>query len=176
MSGIVNSAGSKSGVIERKETSAIRYRLASGSTGAQDPLDGWELSLPVEFSVGYTYSSTLVTHSSGVFTFGQTGYYSISSIITGQQQTNDATWAKISHEMTDSSGVDWGAVTFNYTALALNAYSSISNTSLVKVEDLAVDKFKITSVSEDVTTYWQFEGTGAAPTQSYIDFIRLGGL
>ena len=181
MSGIINSAGSKSGVIGRKEMSVIRWRLnASPGTNNQatfgDTSD-WIVSESLEFAVGYFGSPTLVTEASGIFSFTETGYYQIASHVNAEQTAGDARWVKCIHSLSNNGTAGtFSAVTEGFTNQLDNHKSHIDQSSLVKVTNLSNDKFKmeVTCENENIT-HWMYTGTGGLNV-TYIDFIKLGGL
>ena len=82
MSGIINSVGSKSGVIGSNEPEADCWRLTdtqNGGTGNHEPL-GASGSGTLERDDTYGYSESLgagMTESSGIFTFPTTGYWHV---------------------------------------------------------------------------------------------------
>ena len=185
MSGIVNRIGAKSGIIKRKEPSVIRWRL-NGDPGAnaQDPLGStadWIVSdgvseNPVEFATGYFGSPTLVTEASGIFSFTETGYYYISSLVATQQFAANTLWIRCYHKLSNNgSGGTYSFTSSSFSSQNDSEYSHIPVQSLVKVDDIANDHFKLVVDRATANPEWLYSAT-AGENLTYIDFIKLGGL
>ena len=151
MSGIIGSAGLKSGIVGAPMQTLVIWRMVNNETkGHQDPLGGggsdWELSDDIE-SEFYLGSSTQITESSGVFSFGSTGYWNIRG---GFECTN---YTDTVQNMTVKFLVSNNGAAGTFTSVAQTAYadSSISTgytdtincECLLKITSTTNDKFKV---------------------------------
>ena len=160
--------------------SMVVWRMVNSETkGDQNPLGAggsdWELSDDIE-SEFYLGSSTQITESSGVFSFGSTGYWNIRGGF-DSSNTTDTVQNMTVKFMASNNGAGG---TFTAVAQAAYADSSISTgyndtiycECLLKVTNTTNDKFKVYQAA-DPDTYILGSGTF---NRSYVVFQKLANI
>ena len=131
MSGIIGSAGSKSGIIGKIMPTSIIWRMVNSETkDHQSPLGAggsdWEIADDNENEF-YLGSSTQITESSGIFAFGSTGYWSIRGYFT-IGNADDTTVNTTMRMMTSNNGSGG-----TYSTMTQTVWANTSPTTFIKL-------------------------------------------
>ena len=127
MSGIVNSAGSKSGVISEHAPEIHEWLLSASFDGSAftdwNAMTGWVV-MPTTY--GYSTIGGDMTESSGVFTFPRTGVYFISHRLS-IKQNNGTNKCAMFASTTINNGSSWGwgqgSCQITHAGSMVNSYS-----------------------------------------------------
>ena len=160
--------------------SMVVWRMVNTETkGDQNPLGGggsdWELSDDTENEF-YLGSATQVTEANGIFSFGSTGYWHINGGFTCSNNTDTV------HNMTmklqasnNGSGGTWtdiGVALYQSSSEGVGYGQTITCSMLIKVTDIANDKFKCYQAADpDTLTF----GNGSY-NFTYVSFHKLANI
>ena len=160
MSGIINSVGSKSGVIGSNEPEADCWRLTghesngnSYITGDAEPLGGGTNKGALERDDTYGFSGALgagMTHSSGVFTFPTSGYWHVNFHMECQYVASDAgryTYLSVS----TNAGSNWNTASTGRVMLLGGSFAGCSTNKIIDVTDTGQVKVKFGVVGSAAT-------------------------
>jgi len=172
--GLDFSAASK-GVFKGLE--AVIWRMVnSESAGAQDPLGAggadWELADDLE-TENYLGAVGLVTESSGIFSFGSTGYWLTMLVATGSNGIANDLSLRAEIVLTDDNGVGWTSIAYSAVSVLSGGEGNISCLTLLKIEDVANDKIKFKQNTSQGSGYF-FGSTDINYT--YALFMKLADL
>lgn len=138
--------------------------------------DTWTLLTPFARSSGSGLGNieTYVSSSSGIFSFSQTGYYSIEFIGYLKRTNHLVQYAGTSIWMTTNDS-SYTELNESYTNLqdTGNAYGNTSNKVIVDITDTSQCKVKFMAQSSDAGGLDVQAGSGL-PMKNYATFIRIG--
>ena len=138
--------------------------------------DTWTLLTPFTRSSGSGLGNieTYVSSSSGIFSFSQTGYYSIefNGYLKRSNHLNQYAGTSIYMTTDDST---YNQLSESYTNLqdTSNAYGNTSNKVIVDITDTSQCKVKFMAQSSDAGGL-SMQGASALPMKNYATFIRIG--
>jgi len=164
-------AGSASGIgITNAEQ---HHQTATVSVASADT---WTLLTPFTRSSGSGLGNieTYVSSSSGIFSFSQTGYYSIEFIGYLKRSNHLVQYAGTSIWMTTDDST-YNQLSESYTNLqdTSNAYGNTSNKVIVDITDTSQCKVKFMAQSSDAGGL-SMQGGSGLPIKNYATFIRIG--
>jgi hypothetical protein len=175
--GVDFSADSK-GVFQGIES--IVWRMVnSESAGGQNPLGGggsdWEIADDTETEF-YLGSVSSVTESSGIFSFGSTGYWKV--VFYGRGLTtvtyDSAFEVEIDACSDFTTGPSWTTISNATQGLfASTAYASLSALAMLKITDTAEQKIKFLQLSGSGNSF--FSGNGTL-NRTYANFMKLADI
>ena len=138
--------------------------------------DTWTLLTPFTRSSGSGLGNieTYVSSSSGIFSFSQTGYYSIEFNGYLKRSNHLVQYAGTSIYMTTDDST-YNQLSESYTNLqdTSNAYGNTSNKVIVDITDTSQCKVKFMAQSSDAGGL-SMQGASALPMKNYATFIRIG--
>jgi len=138
--------------------------------------DTWTLLTPFTRSSGSGLGNieTYVSSSSGIFSFSQTGYYSIefNGYLKRSNHLNQYAGTSIYMTTDDST---YNQLSESYTNLqdTSNAYGNTSNKVIVDITDTSQCKVKFMAQTSDAGGL-SMQGASALPMKNYATFIRIG--
>ena len=138
--------------------------------------DTWTLLTPFTRSSGSGLGNieTYVSSSSGIFSFSQTGYYSIefNGYLKRSNHLNQYAGTSIYMTTDDST---YNQLSESYTNLqdTSNAYGNTSNKVIVDITDTSQCKVKFMAQTSDAGGISMQAGSGL-PMKNYATFIRIG--
>jgi phosphohistidine swiveling domain-containing protein len=155
--------------------SSIVWRMVNNeSNGDQNPLGAsgsdWEISddTLTEDTLG---SSTQVTESSGIFSFGSTGYWFIN--YHGQATDSNQSRVGMQCHATENNGGAWTDIANAWAQTENGEISNCSGTVLLKIADISNDKIKFLQDQNSGNGFLQGSGTLNA---TYVSFTKLSEL
>ena len=184
---IIKQSGSSISIGESGDTINVSgSALTQGITNAEQhqqtatvslaSADTWTLLTPFTRSSGSGLGNieTYVSSSSGIFSFSQTGYYSIEFIGYLKRTNHLIQYAGTSIWMTTNDS-SYTELNESYTNLqdTGNAYGNTSNKVIVDITDTSQCKVKFMAQSSDAGGLDLQAGSGL-PMKNYVTFIRIG--
>jgi hypothetical protein len=166
---------------------AVKWGLLTSEYGSKDPVgDGasdWIFhdadTTNVSAPAGFMGSNTLVSHSSGIWSFAETGYYMIWAIFltifnTGGSSAYNYCMIKTSHDYT--TGPTWyvqgEANQFTTTA---GQQTSVNFHTLLKITNIAEQKFKFVSTLQGGSGQYIL-GQSTRGDASIFTVLKLGNI
>ena len=184
---IIKQSGSSISIGESGDTINVSgSALTQGITNAEQhqqtasvslsSADTWTLLTPFARSSvsGLGNIETYVSSSSGIFSFSQTGYYSIEFNGYLKRSNHLVQYAGTSIYMTTDDST-YNQLSESYTNLqdTSNAYGNTSNKVIVDITDTSQCKVKFMAQTSDAGGISMQAGTGL-PMKNYATFIRIG--
>ena len=155
-------------------TNAEQHHLTSNIN--IDSADTWTLLTPFTRSSGSGLGNieTYVSSSSGIFSFSQTGYYSIEFNGYLKRSNHLVQYAGTSIWMTTNDS-SYTELAESYTNLqdTGNAYGNTSNKVIVDITDTSQCKVKFMAQSSDAGGL-SMQGGSGLPIKNYATFLRIG--
>ena len=151
---------------------ATQFQLTANHTGDTDPVTNWGLAL----ETGQGTLGTAVSHSSGIFTFPDEGYWLV--MINSQWTTgNSQRFANVVTHATTDNGSNWTVVNRAYGSPgeihSVNNMHGAHGSTLIDVTDKAQVKIKFSSDLEDTANSNYLAG-GTDANYTTCQFIKLG--
>jgi hypothetical protein len=184
---IIKQSGSSISIGESGDTINVSgSALTQGITNAEQhhqtanitisSADTWTLLTPFTRSSGSGLGNieTYVSSSSGIFSFSQTGYYSIEFIGYLKRSNHLNQYAGTSIWMTTNDS-SYTELSESYTNLqdTSNAYGNTSNKVIVDITDTSQCKVKFMAQTSDASGL-SMQGGSSLPIKNYATFIRIG--
>ena len=181
MSGIINSVGSKSGIITENRGLEVHEWLLSASFNGTSFTDwaamtGWVVC-PTTY--GYKTIGGAMSESSGIFTFPRTGVYHIFLRLSFKQNSGTGTCSSFI-STTQNNGTSWswanGGVQTTHTGVGVNSYQAITSEGFFNVTDTSTHKvrFIMGDAKYSGDDFTVAGSTSGHDGQTAVKFIRIG--
>ena len=180
MSGIIGSAGSKSGIIGKIMPTSIIWRMVNSETkDHQSPLGAggsdWEIADDNENEF-YLGSSTQITESSGIWSFGSTGYWNIRGGFTVTNLTDTVQNMTIKMQASnDGAGGTWSDIAntvMQDSSISTGYGQTFMTEVLLKITNTTNDKFKVYQAADPDTLCTAH----ATANKTWLSFQKLANI